>query len=150
MKELVGNMFDMCADAYCITTNGIVRENGTAVMGAGVALAANKKFRGCEEFLGRHISTQGHNVGVFYTFSNERFRKDIDIISFPTKYNWKLLACLPLILLSAQQLMELINVNDYKTVLLPRPGCANGGLIWEDVKLVIEPILDDRVTVVSL
>lgn len=31
---------------------------------------------------------------------------------------------------------------------LARPGCGNGGLRWDVVKSLIEPLLDDRVTIV--
>lgn len=33
-------------------------------------------------------------------------------------------------------------------LILPRPGCGNGRLRWEDVRKILEPILDDRFTVV--
>lgn len=144
MKEIFGNMWNHEADAYCITTNGIVRGNGRAVMGAGVALAAVQKFPECDKYLGDFIAKNGHIVGVFYV-------ADIgDLISFPTKYHWKYKSYIELIEKSAKQLMELVNKNKYNTVILPRPGCANGGLNWADVKKAIAPILDDRVTVVSL
>jgi len=144
MKEITGNMFDMKADAYCITTNGMIKGNGRAVMGAGVALSAVKKFPACDKFLGDFINKNGHIVGVFYIADST------DLISFPTKYHWKNPSDIKLIKKSAKELMELIEKNKYNKVILPRPGCANGGLLWDDVKKLIEPILDDRVIVVSL
>ena len=45
--------------------------------------------------------------------------------------------------------MDIIQFYDLKNVALPRPGCANGGLNWEDVKPHLERILDDRVTIVT-
>jgi hypothetical protein len=144
MKELTVNMWDISADAYCITTNGIIKANGCAVMGAGVALSAVRKFPGCDKYLGIRIKKMGHNVGVFYTADLT------DLISFPTKYHWKDPSDIKLIEKSAKELIDLININKYNKVILPRPGCSNGGLDWKDVKKVIEPILDDRVVVVSL
>ncbi|MCZ2224447.1 MAG: hypothetical protein LC122_12560 [Chitinophagales bacterium] len=46
MIEVIGNLFDFVniADAICITTNGIVKSNQEAVMGAGIALQAAEKF----------------------------------------------------------------------------------------------------------
>jgi len=144
MKELVGDMWSIKADAYCITTNGIVKTNGRAVMGAGVALSTVRKFPECDKFLGHHIKELGHKVFVFYVGNG------IDLISFPTKYHWKDPSDINLIEKSANELIQLINKNRYNMVVLPRPGCCNGGLDWKDVKKVIEPILDNRVVVVSL
>jgi hypothetical protein len=144
MKEITGNMFDMKADAYCITTNGIVKANGRAVMGAGVALLTVRKFPECDKFLGDFIGKNGHVVGVFYIADST------DLISFPTKHHWKDPSDIKLIEKSANELNELIYKNMYNKVILPRPGCANGGLDWEDVKKIIAPILDDRVVIISL
>ena len=144
MIEKTGNMWDMKADAYCITTNGVVRGNGRAVMGAGVALLAVKRFPECDKFLGDFIAKNGHIVGVFYIADTT------DLVSFPTKYHWRDKSHIELIGKSAKELMELIYKNNYNNVVLPRPGCANGGLEWKDVRKVIGSILDDRVVVVAL
>ena len=45
---------------------------------------------------------------------------------------------------SIKQLVELTNQMGWETVVLPRIGCGNGGLNWDDVKPVIEPYLDHR------
>ena len=151
MKEIIGqNMWDVPADAYCITTNGIVKENGRAVMGAGVALSAVRKFRECDKFLGNMIKENGHVVCLFYTFTDQVRGIDVDLISFPTKHHWKDPSDINLIEKSAKELVELIDKNLYNVVILPKPGIGCGGLDWKDVKKIIQPILDDRVVIVSL
>lgn len=72
------------------------------------------------------------------------------LISFPVKHKWFEAADLSLIERSAKQLMLLISCTEFEKVLLPRPGCGNGRLQWADVKKVLEPILDERVYIVSL
>jgi hypothetical protein len=152
MKEFIGNMWDIIADAYCITTNNDIKINGKAVMGAGVALEAKNMFKNCDAYLAEFIKKNGHIVGAFYTSTT--FIPDkklgVDLISFPTKYHWKYPSDIKLIEKSAKELMQLITKETYETVVLPRPGCNNGKLNWESVKRVISPILDDSVIVVSL
>lgn len=144
-NEVIGNMWDIPADAYCITTNGFVKTNGEAVMGAGCAKEAAKKWPYLPKLLGTLLSTGNHvewvpmdpkdNIGY--------------LVFFPVKHNWWEAADLKLIEQSANDLMKGIEHRGFKKVLLPRPGCGNGRLKWEDVKAVLEPILDERVTVVS-
>jgi len=148
MQEIIGNMWFIKANAYCVTTNNVIKDNGRAVMGAGVALSAARKFPQCDKYLADFIEKNGHIVGVFYTVVNDK--NNFDLISFPTKYHWKNKSDIKLIEKSAKELMNLINLNRYNSVILPKPGCSNGGLDWSYVKGIVEPILDDRVVIVSL
>lgn len=144
MLELQANLWTLIPKIYCITTNGIVKQSGKAIMGAGIAKQALDLFPHCDIKLGDLIKEKGNIVHIFYT--------DIDttLISFPTKYHWKDKSCIDLIKQSALCLKVLMDFYNFKKVYLPRPGCDNGGLLWQDVKQEIEPILDDRVTVVYI
>jgi hypothetical protein len=43
---------------------------------------------------------------------------------------------------SARELLKIIELKRIKeAVYLPRPGCGNGRLKWEDVKKILSPIL---------
>lgn len=163
MKEAYGNIWDMKNDAICITTNGYVKNNGEAVMGRGIAKEAAEEYPLLPKWLGNHLRTNGNHVtiGSFdypcTTWNGSDVCEQVFFI-FPVKpafgprgeMGWKAKADLDLIKQSGEELMALINEFSYmKTVLLPRPGCGNGGLSWKDVKPIIEPILDDRVTVVT-
>lgn len=48
MLELIGpyDIFRLAhpGEAICVTTNGIVKKDGSAVMGKGIALSANRLF----------------------------------------------------------------------------------------------------------
>lgn len=140
-NEVTGNMWNIPADAYCITTNGFVKKDGKAVMGRGVALEAAKKYPLLPKVLG-YCLTQNGNM-VFHWGENPT------LIMFPVKDNWWEAAKLSLIERSAHELMILTDKLKYDKVLLPRPGCGNGRLKWEDVKQVLEPILDERIWVVN-
>ena len=66
------------------------------------------------------------------------------MISFPTKYHWRLDGDIQLIKRSAQELVILLENNPAKRVLLTRPGCGNGNLRWSEVKVMIQDILVDN------
>ena len=148
MKEARGNLWTFPADAYVITTNGFVKKNGAAVMGRGCAKEALDKFPGIAQVLGKRIQEHGNHISLIWQHPF--------VISFPVKHNWWEKADIDLIKRSAEELVELVGYADknsqyypFQQVVLPRPGCGNGQLNWEDVKPVIEPILDDRYTVIT-
>jgi len=31
---------------------------------------------------------------------------------------------------------------DFESIIIPRPGCGNGGLNWKDIKPIVKQILD--------
>ena len=88
----------------CVTTNGIIRKDGTAVMGAGIAKTANQRFNLATK-LAEHLKKNGNTVCDLgeYTFKTSRFH----IVSFPTKQDWKDKSPLWLIERSAKQLIDI-------------------------------------------
>lgn len=150
MKEITGDMFLIPATYYCITTNGIVKPNGENVMGKGVALQAKlfaqqHRYGNIALKLGQLIKKYGNHV---------HWIDCTPFVSFPTKHDWRENSDIDLIRQSARELMELCHENltsEHDVVLLPRPGCSNGGLDWEtQVRPVLEPILTDpRICIIS-
>lgn len=136
------------ADAVCFTANGIVRNNGALVMGAGVAKAFKDRFSGLDFAAGAAVRANGNICQVICL--EEAFNNILSIVAFPTKHYWREPSDLKLIEKSAQELMALAKENGWKKVALPKPGCRNGGLLWKNVKPVLEKILDNRVIIVSL
>lgn len=141
MLEAKGNLWDFKADAYIITTNGFVKKNGQCVMGRGCAKEARDKFPGIAKILGDLIQRKGNNVHQLYIGPI--------IFSFPVKHNWWEKADIGLIQKSTEQIANILDPWKDGKFVMPRPGCGNGQLTWEEVKPVIEPILDDRFTVVT-
>ncbi|SRR5260221_11850 len=140
MREYRGNLWDTMAGGICITTNGYVKPNGRAVMGRGCALEAKERIPGIDKILGRVIKSQGNHV--FPLIEYNRYM----VYSFPVKHNWWEKADIELIKRSCQELCKF--VYDGRVIVLPRPGCGNGRLKWENVKPVIEPLLTNNVVVV--
>ena len=147
MREMAGDLWEVAvalkADAIVITTNGFVKKNGEAVMGRGVAHQAKTRWPNLPFILGVHLAQGGNQV---YPLCHAYSPAGPWIISFPVKHNWWERADPELIRVSAAQLLSMTEQPYYafKTVVLPRPGCNNGRLVWEAVvRPIIAPILDD-------
>jgi len=146
MVEVTGNLWNYPADVRVITTNGTVRADGECVMGRGCAAEAKQKFPALPKLLGLTIEQHGNHV-----FCMQRAPR---LVTFPVKHQWFQKADIALIQRSAEELVELVEEvqskdDTCKIIVLPRPGCGNGGLKWEDVKPILEPILDDRFHVIT-
>ncbi len=165
MKELTGNLFNYIglADAICITTNGFVKSNGECVMGKGCAKTVTELFPGIAKVLGDSIKSDGNVVIPLLS------KKGTVICTFPVKSvselftgsnavkhmhyrfkigdrvpGWACIADPKLIEKSAIQLVELADKSEWKSIILPRPGCGAGELSWSDIKPVLDKHFDDR------
>lgn len=142
MREITGELWDYYGrpnTVVGITTNGFVKTSGSAVMGRGCAAEANKRFPELPSILGAHIREEG-NVCWEMSF--------VPIFFFPVKHNWWNQADLKLIEQSAGRLYVFADDEPKKIYVLPRPGCGNGRLTWEQVRPVIQ-FLPDNVWVIS-
>lgn len=138
MKELTGNIwsFHESGEWIGVTTNGIVKSDGCAVMGKGIALEAAKRFPKLPIQLAFKLRKSGNHVFFFLPYR---------IVTIPTKDDWKDDSKIELIERSCMELREASAGKVY----LPPLGCGNGRLEWKSVKERISPILDqDWFTVV--
>jgi len=172
MKEVKGNLWNAIgrSDAVVITTNGCVRRDGRAVMGAGVAFQARRKFYNIDKDLGTLIKNQGSKVQII------RKEKGTSVVSFPVKPiianpeqvlprlkkpgnhipymtgllsdkipGWAAMAETSIIEESCKQLVILANEMDWKRVALPWPGCGNGELNYNTtVRPILLKYLNDK------
>ena len=151
MKEVYGDLWTYhhglephYKPIICITTNGYVKKDGSAVMGRGVAKECLLKHRGIDATLGYLIRTYGNQVQMIIK------DYEIPIYAFPVKHHWRELADFDLIQGSAGQLANLAMANPMNIYILPRPGCGNGQRDWlTEVRPIIEPILPDNVHVIT-
>lgn len=140
MKIVKGDIWSFWEQGYYIVipTNGFVKKNGEAVMGRGLALQTKERFPEFPRVLGERLKVYGNMVFVF---------ADYKLITFPVKRVWLEKASLNLIEESCNALSAIFRYNlcSLRTpVYLPKVGCGNGGLNWEDVKPILEKALDDR------
>jgi len=145
MLEIIGNLWDYAYKEnfrICITTNGFVKSNGECVMGRGCALEAKERYPQLPKLLGNSITAYGNKLNLIYL-------PDTFLVSFPVKHHWKEQADINLIKKSAESLNWLSTIHPHLTFILPKPGCGNGSLNWNNVKKVIEPILNDKIIIID-
>lgn len=143
MIEVQADLWSLVpADATVITTNGTIKSNGACVMGRGCAKEARDRFPGIDKILGKAIAENGNAVNPLGRFG------DYNIVAFPVKHNWSEEADINLIQQSVKELVLYADLFSMNSIILPRPGCGNGHLKWEDVRPLLAP-LDDRFIVVS-
>jgi len=139
-----GNMWRSfsCTDAFCITTNSYIRNDGELVMGAGIALQAKKIFDDLPLALGQKIERKCGHLGIYGTFPSNR--KEIDkIVAFQVKTHFKNKADLELIQKSAEQLSKIATKYPDKRYDLNFPGIGNGGLNQDEVMPIVNQLPDN-------
>ncbi len=143
MLEETGDLWTIPADARCITTNGVTNQAGKAIMGSGCALEAKNRYPGIDSYLGSLLKAQGNHVHALTAFSP-------NLLTFPTKNDWRKPSDLDLISRSCDELMGKLDQEPWTRVLIPRPGCGAGQLDWDiEVRPAIFSLLDDRVVIVT-
>jgi len=155
MKEARVDLFKILGkvDWACITTNGQVRY-GKAVMGRGVAEQVKTRWPLIADALAMQLQKNG-NVPSHIGYVDTSLRWSLTdsslktrLFSFPTKYHWREPSDMGLILQSAWLMMQ--EAKDFDIdIAIPRPGCGNGGLEWEDVRADLKKVLDDRFTIIT-
>ncbi len=151
MKELKADLWTVPAEPEpyrtlrLITTNGHVTRQGRCIMGRGCTKQARDKFSGLDHKLGGLIREHGNRPMRLMKLPDASH-----VGSFPVKHHWKEQADLDLIETSARRLIELADKFGYERIFLPRPGCGNGGRSWGEVRARLEPLLDERFTILGL
>jgi len=160
--DLFNTIFEDGVDAICITTNGQYTMQGIAAMGGGCAGVCARRWPETAKRLGHLLKSLKTNIpfviGALDQEGNylEPTREMIKlkqfkclIFSLPTINNLMDGANIQLVKQSTTILQDYVEQFGLKNVMIPRPGVGIGGLLWADVKSAIEPILDDRFTIVS-
>lgn len=145
MRIAKGDLWTYPADWRVITTNGFIKKTGECVMGRGVAYQAKRRYPKLPFALGQFLVQHGNHVGEFI-FKDEHTADEIKLLTMPTKHVWWEKSDLVLIERSA---IEMVSLPYSEIFVMPQPGCGCGGLEWNEVKLVIEKILDDRFIVLE-
>lgn len=131
------SIFDK-TDHFVITTNPIVKKDGSVVMGRGIALQAKQRFPKLPYDFGECLSWHPTKTcGYIGTYD------DTHIWFFMVKHHWAQKADFGVISDSTEQLRILANFADERRFDLNFPGIGNGGLDREDVLSIIQELPDN-------
>lgn len=122
-----------------ITTNGSLTPKGRAIFGRGVARQAALRYPGLAEKLGRLLAEHGNHV----------FDLGNGIVTFPVEETPWSLPDLRIITRSAEELRLMADRAGWDLIVVPRPGCGGGGLLWKEVKPLLESSFDHRFLVIN-
>jgi hypothetical protein len=123
------------ADLFCITTNSFIRNDGSLVMGAGIARQARDKMPGLAQNAGDKIKEACRHLGEYGTLLPDT---SSCLALFQVKTHWKNKADTQLIAQSAADLSS--HLQDYGPdyeVHVNYPGIGNGGLDRGDVAPIV-------------
>lgn len=161
MIEITGDFFkeakantSLSYDAIVCTTNLVTNSRRELIMGAGIARAFKLEFPWLpavwgEQILERESLEKKKDLMVYPTTVPGPFGPYVlQLVAFPTKYHWKENSSQSLITRSTFQLELMAHIMGWKKVLMTRPGCGCGGLVWDKVKNWMG-VLDDRFVVIE-
>ncbi len=144
MRVITGDLWTVDADWRVVPTNLVVRRNGHAVMGAGVALQAARRYPDLPRRLGDMLQRDDIlKAARLVHFSEYR------LTCLPTKRHWRDAADLGLVEHGVRQLVEdaeALPVNG--PIALPLLGCGLGKLPATTVRPFLERVLDERFVLV--
>lgn len=119
-----------------ITTNTQCRQDGTAIMGGGIALAAAQRYKGLDAHYGKHLRSAADPEKPVYLLKDR-------LILLPTKREVHKLSPLDLVeknILWLKALSE--NHPTWRIALIPL-GCGLGGLDWGTQ---VQPLVDEHLS----
>ncbi len=134
-----GDMFLSEADCLINTVNC------EGYMGKGIAYQFKMKFPENNRDYVKACKSGLLHVGTLHFYRED----NITIINFPTKNKWREKSKMSYIETGLDEMIKLLPKLSVKSIAIPPLGCGNGGLIWADVRDVIEKKLakvEDRYT----
>lgn len=128
-----GDLLKSSAEALVNTVNC------EGYMGKGIAYQFKLQFPRNNEDYVRACRSGAFTIGKLHYYRE----RDKTIINFPTKNKWREKSQMEYIEKGLDQLVNLIKKLNLSSIAIPPLGSGNGGLIWGEVKLLIEKELYD-------
>lgn len=137
IKYKTGNLFDASAEALVNAVNTV------GIMGKGIALQFKNAFPENFKAYSEAVKSGTFNVGKVLIVPVNAAGSTKFIINFPTKSHWRLPSKVEWIQSGLRDLQTKIQEYGIRSIALPRLGCGNGGLDWNQVRPQIEKELGD-------
>jgi Predicted phosphatase homologous to the C-terminal domain of histone macroH2A1 len=133
IQYITGNILDSNAQALVNTVNTI------GIMGKGIALQFRKAYPNNYKAYEKACKNNDIRVGkMFVTLDSNITSGEKLIINFPTKTDWRKPSEYKYIEEGLENLVEIINSKQIRSIAIPPLGAGNGGLKWEKVKKIME------------
>ena len=133
IEYVKGNILDSEVEAIINTVNTV------GVMGKGIALQFKKAFPSNYKSYSEACKNKEVKVGeMFVTKDSNIHSGEKIIINFPTKQHWRNPSEYLYIEKGLEDLINVIDQYQIKSIAIPPLGAGNGGLNWGKVKKIIE------------
>ena len=133
IKYFEGTVFNTPAQAIVNTVNC------DGFMGAGLALEFALRYPNMLKDYESKCKNKLIKTGLMDYYKEN----NITIINFPTKNSFKFPSNILWIKQGLQNFRDTYKENNIKSVAIPKLGCSNGGLSWQEVKILMEQYLKD-------
>src|SRR6266545_584540 len=110
-------------------------------MGKGIALMFREAFPENTAAYEAACKKGQVRVGRMFVTENRALAGPRWIINFPTKKHWRHPSKVEWVRDGLEDLKQVIQEKEIKSVALPPLGCGNGGLEWDQVRATIESAL---------
>ncbi|MBX3254833.1 MAG: macro domain-containing protein [Chitinophagaceae bacterium] len=137
MKYVIGNLLDSNADALVNTVNTV------GVMGKGIALQFKERFPVNFKIYASECKAKRVEIGKMLIVKENSMYGEKTIINFPTKTEWFKKSQYNYIEEGLKDLKRVIEEYKIKSIAIPPLGSGNGGLKWDNVKILMEKYLGD-------
>ncbi len=141
LQLIEGDLWDFHqqGEVIAITTSGQLRKDGSCAMPRGCARQAADRFPQLPHVLGEQLKLHGLHV----------FDLGHRIVSFPVERTTFENPAPEIIHQSCRELVELTNYKKWPRVIVPRPGCGGGGMLWSEVEKILEAHFDSRFLIIG-
>ena len=115
--------------------------NTEGVMGKGIALQFKRAFPGNFKAYEQACKRREVTLGEMFVFDAGGLTRPRYIINFPTKGHWRSKTSVEDLESGLIALVRVVRDKEIRSIAVPPLGCGNGGLLWRDVKPLIEDAL---------
>lgn len=134
IKYMEGTVFNAPVKTYVNTVNC------SGVMGAGIALEFKLRYPEMYQQYVEQCNNKKIKIGIprIYEFSDR-----IWIMNFPTKGHWRFPSKMVWIEEGLKYFVQNYKKRNIESIAFPKLGTNNGGLNWDEVKILMEKYLDN-------